>query len=101
MDWKRKNPNKRAYRGTIKVGGYLYIYMPSHPNAIKNGRYIALHRLIAEWKIDRFLNSGEVAHHIDGNPFNNTPNNIEVLSISEHNKLTAKSRLRKKDGTYA
>lgn len=101
MAWKRRNPNKKMYRGLIEISGYLYVYMPTHPNAIKGGRYIALHRLIAEWKTGRFLTKQEVAHHKDESTLNNTPENIEVLTIAKHNKLTSNSRTRKKDGSYA
>lgn len=43
------------------------------------------HRVIAEKTIGRKLRPGEVVHHIDGNPLNNRPENLQVCaSIAEH-----------------
>ena len=47
-----------------------------------NGRHE--HRVIAEQKIGRPLEPGEVVHHIDGDKFNNDPSNLEVITQSEH-----------------
>lgn len=44
-----------------------------------------LHRILAEQKIGRELRKGEIVHHLDGNPRNNNPENLEVLmSSGEH-----------------
>lgn len=77
--WKRKHPNKRAYKEKISVSGYYYLYMPEHPNAINKGRYIAEHRYNLEQKIGRFLKKNEVAHHINGDKKDNRQENLEVL----------------------
>lgn len=90
--WKHINPNKRAYKNKIFVGGYYYIYMPEHPNAIKKHRYIAEHRYVVEQKIGRYLTKNEIAHHINGNKQDNRPENLECMTISEHNKLTYRER---------
>jgi hypothetical protein len=100
FNWKKINPNKKAYKEKIFVSGYYYIYMPSHPNAIKNNRYIAEHRYIAEQKIGRYLSKNEIAHHINGIKTDNRIENIEVLTISEHCKLHANIRLRNNYGKY-
>jgi len=50
-------------------------------------KYIPEHRLVAEQKLNRKLNKGEVVHHIDGNRSNNHPDNLVVFkSQSEHLK---------------
>lgn len=46
-----------------------------------------MHRIIAEQKLGRALSKGEVVHHIDGNSRNNHPDNLQVMSQSEHVKL--------------
>ncbi len=100
MDWKREHPNKRAYKGKVFFSGYFYIYMPRHPNAIKKGRYIAEHRLVLEKKLDRYLTSKEIAHHINGDKSDNRSENVELMTISQHNKHHAKERRKKKDGRF-
>lgn len=59
---------------------------PVHPNANSKGLY-PLHRVIAENMIGRLLWPFEHVHHKDGNKFNNSPDNLEVLSRSDHAKL--------------
>ncbi len=54
------------------------------------------HRVIAEEKIGRPLQPGEVVHHLDGNKKNNDPSNLVVLeSQSQHAKLHAELRRKK------
>lgn len=48
----------------------------------KNG--IHEHRLVAEKKLGRHLEPGEIVHHIDGNKRNNEPDNLIVITQSEH-----------------
>src|SRR3990167_15379 len=91
---------KTAYRGIVKINKYLYVYIPAHKNAILGGRYVALHRLISECRVRRKLEKNEAVNHIDGNTFNNHPDNLEILSLSEHNKLSAKSKIRNKYGKF-
>lgn len=98
--WKSKNPNKRAYKDKILNSGYYYLYKPEHPNAIKSKRYIAEHRYILEQKLGRFLEKNEVAHHINENKLDNRPENLEVLTIGQHNKKHANERKRNKYGKF-
>jgi len=50
------------------------------------------HRVVAEQKIGRPILPGEHVHHIDGNKHNNHPDNLVVMTASEHHKLHAKER---------
>lgn len=43
-----------------------------------------LHRVMAEQKIGRRLQNGEVVHHVDGNSLNNDPDNLVVITQSIH-----------------
>ena len=45
------------------------------------------HRRIMKFKLGRDLDKDEVVHHIDGNPLNNKPSNLKVMSRSEHTRL--------------
>ena len=69
--------------GRRKAGNYTYVYAPDHPQAIKTG-YVMEHRLVAEQSIGRLLKPNEVVHHKDGDGQNNKPENLEVLTRSEH-----------------
>ena len=50
-----------------------------------SGTYV--HRWVEEQKLGRKLKTGEVVHHIDGNPLNNSPKNLKVYkNQSQHMK---------------
>ncbi len=45
------------------------------------------HRVVMEEKLGRSLQPGEIVHHIDGNKRNNSPENLMVMTQSEHARL--------------
>lgn len=57
-----------------------------------DGRERFIHRDVLEEKIGRPLESHENGHHKDENKLNNDPDNLEVLTISEHSKHHWKDR---------
>lgn len=72
--------------GRVSRDGYIYIYMPDHPNAIKAG-YVLEHRLVMESHIGRILDKKEVVHHKDQDSSNNQIDNLELFSSNaEHLK---------------
>lgn len=54
------------------------------------------HRIIMEKKLGRKLIKGEIVHHIDHNKKNNHPDNLQVMTQSEHCTLHMKHRWNKK-----
>ena len=72
-----------ADRKIDKNIGYVRVYAPMHPEANSRG-YVYEHRLIAEKKIGRRLVKGEIVHHINGIRWDNRPENLEVMTTSEH-----------------
>lgn len=84
-----KHPSWRG--GITNHGGYVCIKKPEHPKAYSNG-YVKRAVLVAELKIGRSLERNEVTHHINGVKDDDRPENIEVLSASAHNSITAKER---------
>jgi hypothetical protein len=83
-DWKH---------GEKMMKGYLYRRTPSHPNKLKHGGYVAVHRLVMEKKLGRYLLKTEVVDHRDGNIENNHPDNLRVFaSNGEHLAETLKGK---------
>lgn len=81
--------------GKIGAGrGYVMIYSPNHPNAVKigNTKYVREHRLMMEAELGRYLKPYEVVHHINGEKSNNKINNLMLFnSHSEHKKYHHKN----------
>jgi len=74
----------------INPRGYLYFCDVKHPINICGK--ISLHRHLASVYRGKWLLSGEVVHHRDGNKHNNSPENLVVFpSQSEHLKLENKN----------
>jgi len=53
-----------------------------------------MHRVVMENNIGRLLETSEEIHHIDGNRTNNNIKNLQILSKSEHSKITQSERPR-------
>lgn len=72
---------------------YKYmINMISENNSTNNYSYSKIpgrtaHRELAESILNRNLTYNEVIHHVDDNPKNNDPENLILLSRSDHGKL--------------
>ena len=93
-----------AWRGgrTITQHGYALIRVgKDHPLADIRG-YAYEHRVVASKKVGRWLKKGEIVHHIDGNPLNNNPDNLEVVTnIFEHRfRHRVKSNNKRKPGEH-
>jgi intein/homing endonuclease len=52
--------------------------------------WVAEHNLIAEWFYKRKIEKGEEVHHKDFNGKNNMPNNLQIMTISEHRAYHAR-----------
>jgi hypothetical protein len=61
-----------------------YTINQGHAYVRRNGRRIALHRVIVEEHLGRPLTSNEVVHHIDHDPLNNDISNLQVMTRAEH-----------------
>ena len=66
--------------------GYAYVRIPNHPSATSTG-YVYEHRVVAENTMGRILTEYEDVHHMNGNKLDNRPENLVVLTRSQHAKL--------------
>jgi hypothetical protein len=67
---------------------YHWVYT-CNSNEGHNG-WIAEHNLIAEWAYKRKINENEEVHHIDFNGKNNHPDNLKIMTRSEHRAYHAR-----------
>lgn len=90
----RKMQEQPMWNGGEKLmKGYTYRRAPNHPNGTKHGNYVAVHRLVMEQKLGRYLTPTEVVDHIDGDIQNNHPDNLRVFaSNAEHLRNTISGR---------
>jgi hypothetical protein len=75
------------YSKNIKIkldpqSGQLCFYDPAHPLARKNGM-VSLDRHILSLKLERWLEPGEYAYYLDGNPQNMNPDNLALSPLPE------------------
>lgn len=76
---------KKRKWGTGKAfkGGYEYIKVPHHPLCDNRG-YVMEHRLVMEKKIGRYLYPNERVHHLNGDRFDNSIENLVIITQRQH-----------------
>lgn len=83
------------YEKEIKLymhdNGYEVFFDSKHPLSTTNGR-VYYHRHLMSIHLGRWIKTEEHIHHIDDNKTNNSLNNIEIISNSEHGKEHALSK---------
>ena len=76
---------------TVASNGYLLVKRPGHPMADCRG-YVYEHRLVASEMVGRPLRDGEIVHHRDGDPLNNSPANLEIVASIGHHYMRHRKR---------
>ncbi len=94
-------PRNHAWKGGVttfkKHGAYAgvrYVRCPPGllPMARKDG-YVMEHRLVMARMVGRPLTRTEVVHHVDHNPRNNAPANLQLWPDNRSHKLAEHGRL--------
>lgn len=87
---------RRQFNGTSKEDGkkfhgYRSVYTMGREEGTWRG-WTSEHRMVAEWFHDRKLKKGEEhIHHIDHDPENNNPENLEFVDAKEHAPLSGRA----------
>lgn len=76
---------------SLTIDGRTRLYLPDHPNADAKG-YILRARFVASQKLGRPLREGEHVHHVNCDRTDDRPENLEVMSHSEHARLHGRLR---------
>lgn len=88
----RRGINSPSWKGGRKVDmGYIRLMRPDHHEANADG-YVFEHRLIAEQILGRRLRRDEEVHHRNGDRADNRPENLEVMTKSQHMSLHMKEK---------
>lgn len=70
--------------------------------ASKSGEYLAvkhkrIHRIVAEEKLGRKLKKNEEVHHLNGDKYDNRPENLEILDRRSHHYIHLKKMWSKRE----
>jgi hypothetical protein len=86
-NYKNRGPDSPLFKDGVRISnyGYVLIYNPDHPNARSDG-YILEHRLVVSEHLGRPLEDWELVHHKDENKQNNDIDNLEIMTLAEHQK---------------
>jgi hypothetical protein len=83
-----RKENSPSWKGGERVSnyGYILLFLPEHPMSRPDG-YVLEHRVVMAEKLGRDLQRDEHVHHKDGDKRNNSPDNLELISMSDHIRL--------------
>ena len=90
-----RRPLDREHNGKparLDRHGYVWVWEPGNPDAVRYKGWVAEHRLVAERLVGRPLTSADEVHHINRIRDDNRPENLEVLDSVTHARITKQQR---------
>jgi hypothetical protein len=82
----RKGSKNKVHK-RVNSHGYIHIYKPEHPEAMRNG-YVREHRMLMADHIGRRLLPNEEVHHKNGIKDDNRIENLQLLLKPDHTSIT-------------
>lgn len=100
MGFKKGNKLGKKFESGSKhwnwKGGFKYYPSGSKKVAYKrikiDGIYVAEHRYVLEKHLGRKLERSEIVHHIDHDGLNNSIDNLQIMTQTEHTRLHRKKK---------
>lgn len=87
----KENNLQKVGKKTITSHGYISIYVgETHASRNVRSGSIFEHIYVMEQRLGRSLEKGEVIHHINGDKQDNRPENLDCMSIQQHNNCHGK-----------
>ena len=80
--------NKKGVARIKSIHGYIHIFLPTHPMAMKNG-YVREHRMVA-YDAGLLIDPTMEVHHRNGIKTDNRIENLEIMTKAKHTSLTWK-----------
>jgi len=84
---RRSGSENFNWKGGHVKNGRMFVRVPSHPNADPTNGYVLRSRLVMEKQLGRYLTADEIVHHKNGDKSDDRPENLHVMSQSEHAKI--------------
>lgn len=77
------------YKGKVEDGkGYQMILKPEWFSSRSGSKHVFYHHVVICEKLGLTgIPKGYVVHHIDHNPLNNSPDNLELMTMADHTRL--------------
>lgn len=88
---KYRKPTEFGGHRKKRSDGYVYVYVPDHPYASKDG-YVMEHILVMERAIGRYVTREEAVHHKNKIRDDNSLENLELMTFKAHAGLHISER---------